>query len=212
MMGLIMLMFLAVYVLISIWVVRRVKTYARANGKSATRWGWGAALGMYMLVFWDWIPTVAAHKYYCETQAGFWVYKTPEQWKQENPGVMEELVSYNKNPGGFNVDWPSKFQGDSGNYTNTNFVNQRFNLIVRHNGKLLFNRWRHEQELVDSKTSLVLARYVDFSTSQDQPEAGWVGWKFWLYSGFTGSRYCSGGRDWLNNFGKFYIQFKGTEK
>ena len=47
---------------------------------------------MYLLVFWDHIPTLLLHKYYCATKAGFWVYKTPEQWKKENPGVAKTLT------------------------------------------------------------------------------------------------------------------------
>lgn len=127
------------------------------------------------------------------------MYKTVDQWKTENPGGMEELVA--------NRGEPSARQGDMVNYTDTYFVSQRFNLKVRHNGPFLFNRWRHERELVDTKTHVVLARYVDFSTSQEQRQAGWSGWKFWL-----DSRNCIDGRDQLINFGKFYLQFKGAEK
>lgn len=154
---------------------------------------------MYLIPFWDWLPTVATHQYYCATEAGFWVYKTPEQWRKENPGVMEGLVA--------NKGAPSTRQGDMQNYTDTYFVNQRFNLIVKNNGQFLFNRWRHEREIVDTKTHTVLARYVDFSTSQEQRQAGWSGWKFWL-----DSRNCIADRDQLIKFGKFYLQFKGAEK
>jgi len=47
---------------------------------------------MYLLVFWDHLPTLLLHKYYCATKAGFWIYKTPEQWKAENPEVAETLT------------------------------------------------------------------------------------------------------------------------
>jgi hypothetical protein len=43
----------AFYFVVS-WAIR----YARKNGKSAKRWGWGAAIVMYSIVFWDWIPTI----------------------------------------------------------------------------------------------------------------------------------------------------------
>jgi hypothetical protein len=42
--------------------------------------------------------TVAVHQYYCAKDAGFWVYKTLGQWKAENPGVMETLVSNKARP------------------------------------------------------------------------------------------------------------------
>ncbi len=48
---------------------------------------------MYNLVFWDLIPTKLLHKYYCATEAGILVYKTPGQWITENPGVAETLTS-----------------------------------------------------------------------------------------------------------------------
>ena len=189
----------AAYLLISIGVVAWAVSYAKKNGKSARKWGWSAALVMWLIPFWDWLPTVATHQYYCSTEAGFWVYKTLDQWKAENPGVMETLV--------VNKGEPSSRQGDMVNYSDTYFVNQRFNLIVKHNGQFPFNRWRHERELVDVKTYEVLARYVDFSTSQEQRQAGWSGWKFWL-----DSRNCISGRDELIKFGKFYLQFREAEK
>lgn len=90
-MGFVVLVALGLYLLISIGVVKGAVVYARKSGKSAIRWGFGAALLMYLIPFWDWIPTVAMHQYYCATEAGFWVYKTPEQWKQENPEVTKAL-------------------------------------------------------------------------------------------------------------------------
>jgi hypothetical protein len=172
-MGLVIILALALYIAIAIGVVLWAINYAKKNGKSAARWGWGAALGMYLMVFWDWIPTVVAHKYYCATEAGFWVYKTPEQWKKENPGVMEGLVS-NKGQVRDYVE-----NGDS--YTRTGHMNQRFNYVGKRSNQLLFNRWRHEQEIIDSKTNKTIARELDFSTSQQPLQAGWSGWKFWLY-------------------------------
>ncbi len=83
---------LLLYVIFSIIVVLIVAFIAGKKGRSALKWGIGAALVMYHLVFWDFIPTWAVYKYYCATKAGFWVYKTPEQWKAENPGVAETLT------------------------------------------------------------------------------------------------------------------------
>ncbi len=180
-MGFVIFSVMGVYFFISLVVVIGATKYAKKNKLSVKKWGWGAAFVMYMIPFWDWIPTVVAHKYYCEKEAGFWVYKTLDQWKAENPGVMEGLVE--------EEGAPSTKQGDMDNYTVTYFLNQRFNWVVKHNGRFLFNRWRHEQEAVDAKTDEVLARYINFSTSQERQQAGWNGWKFWL-----ANRNCSGGR------------------
>lgn len=159
---------LAVLILLAfILAISLARGFARRNGRSPLGWGLVGFLVVFMAIFWDWIPTVVAHKYYCSTEAGFWVYKTVDQWKAENPGVMETLVA--------NRGAPSARQGDMDNYTDTYFLNPRFNWVVKHNGQLLFNRWRHEQDVVDTKTNEVLARYVDFSTSQKRPKAGWLG-------------------------------------
>lgn len=199
MFGLIVLIAIGLYFLISVAVVRGAIGYARKHGKSAKRWGWSAALVMYLLVFWDWIPTVATHQYYCATEAGFWVYKTPEQWKAENPGVMETLVA--------NKGVSHSSQGDSDSYVDTFPINQRFNLITKHQGPFFLHRWRREDELVDTKTNETLARYVDFSTSQHRRQAGWSGWKFWL-----DSEQCIGGMDNAIKSGNWMKQFRGVEK
>ncbi|MBX3650529.1 MAG: hypothetical protein KF771_04010 [Burkholderiales bacterium] len=171
-MGLVIAGALALYLLITITVVIGAIRYAKKNGKSAKRWGCSAALVMYLIPFWDWIPTMAVHQYSCATEAGFWVYKTPEQWKKENPGVMETLIS--------NRGQVRSFSGDNDNFVRKSLMNQRFVYISKHNGPLFLNRWRYEQQIVDSKTDVVMARSVDFSTSHQRRQAGWSGWKFWL--------------------------------
>jgi hypothetical protein len=190
-MGLILLPLFALYVLISIIIVICAIIFAKKRKKNVFLWGGVAAFIMYNLVFWDWIPTVAVHKYYCSTQAGFWIYKSLDQWKAENPGVIETLTPYK----GKQLDRI----GDMKNYKDTYHLNQRFDLIVKHNGKYFINRWRHEQEIIDTKNNEVLARYIDFSTSQERIQAGWAGWKLWL-----ASQHCSGG---ALNYGKM-IQFE----
>lgn len=92
MIALVLMAAFAVYLIISILVVIGVAALAKKRGRSPFRWGIVAALAMYHLVFWDFIPTYVVYKYYCNTKAGFWVYKTPEQWKAENPGVAETLT------------------------------------------------------------------------------------------------------------------------
>ncbi|SDE53731.1 hypothetical protein [Desulfuromonas thiophila] len=92
MIGLLFIAAAVVYLIISIGVIRLVVRWAKKRGRRPVLWGFVAALVMYHLVFWDFIPTYALYKYYCATKAGFWVYKTPEQWKTENPGVAETLT------------------------------------------------------------------------------------------------------------------------
>lgn len=90
MIGLLIIGFFVVYLAVSIVVVVVAANIAKKHGRSPWRWGGLTTFVMYNLVFWDFIPTLAAHKYYCETQAGFWIYKTPEQWKAENMELTAE--------------------------------------------------------------------------------------------------------------------------
>lgn len=198
-MGFVIFGAMALYLVLAIFVVTGAISHAQCHGKSAKRWGWGAALVMYLIPFWDWLPTVATHQYYCATEAGFWVYKTPEQWMKENPGVMETLVN--------NKGAPSKRQGDVLNFTDTDFLNQRITNVLKKSGPYLFNGWRWEQEVVDSKTNEVLARSVGFSTGN-----GNIGGKpplgFWLQrNGCTGGSAVNDSR-----FHAFRRRFLGRQK
>jgi hypothetical protein len=159
------------YLLIFIAVVRWAIRYARNNGRNTKRWGWSAALAMYLIPFWDWLPTVATHQFHCARVAGFWVYKSLDQWKAENPEVVKTLVATR--------DAPSA----NGAY----ILNQRFNWVVKKTGPLLFNLWRWEQQVVDSKTNEMLARYIDFSTGNGNI-GGEPPIKFWLQT-----EHCIGG-------------------
>ncbi|MDD4964461.1 MAG: hypothetical protein PHI11_11150 [Gallionella sp.] len=198
-MGFVIFMVIGAYLLISFGVMAWAISYAKKSGKGAIRWGMGAALVMFLIPCWDWIPTVVVHKYYCEKEAGFWVYKTLEQWKVENPGVMETLV---ENPISI------KHVGNGNDFTDTIELNQRFAHVHRFKGPLKFNLWRIETEIRDIKNGEVIAREIDFSTSQERRRAGWSGWKFWL-----DSERCSveSHRD-NGSFGKITTQFGGAIK
>ena len=92
-------------------------------------------------------------------------------------------------------------------YTDTYFINDRFNWVVRKSGPFPFNRWRWEQEVVDAKTSTVLARYVDFSTG-----SGFIGGpprmaKFWLQTD-----HCNRGENNLGQMYSYQHSVRGSEK
>lgn len=138
-------------------VVPMAVRYAAKHGRSKWRWGIGAFLLVYLPIFWDWIPTVATHQYYCAKDSGFWVYKTLDQWKAENPGVMEGLV-YNKGA-------PSTRQGDMDTFTDTYLLNQRISFIVQ---QLRVFPWlpvyRIEETVADVQGNDVLARDTTFGS------------------------------------------------
>ncbi len=148
----------------------------------------GAIIGfliVFLPVFWDWIPTIVVHKYYCAKDSGFWVYKTLDQWKAENPGVMETLV--------VNKGAPSRYErfDDGHGETSTYLLNDRFNWIVTQQDFSAFLPIiRVEQQVKDVNTGEVLARYTNYGAGNSvKNTVGPPGpLKFWLHNA-----YCSGG-------------------
>jgi len=194
-MGLVIFGAMALYLVISIVVVIWAIHHAKKQNKSVKRWGWSAALVMYLIPFWDWIPTVATHQYYCATEAGFWVHKTPEQWGNENPGVLETLAYRKDMP---HIQTP---------YGAATVLNERFIHLYKYDGPFPLNRWRMQTEIRDRKNGDLIAREINFSTSQHRRQAGWSGWKFWL-----SNEQCDieSHRD-LGAFDKITAQLEGTK-
>jgi len=90
-MGLVVFAAIGLYLVLAIFVVTSVIRDAKKLGKSTYLWGWGAALVLYLIPFWDLLPTLATKHYQCANNAGFFVSKSVDQWKIENPEVMETL-------------------------------------------------------------------------------------------------------------------------
>src|SRR5215470_13824712 len=100
-MGLVVLFVILLYV--AVLVVATILGYRFGARRGwSTRKRWLAAVAGFMLiflpVFWDWLPTIWLHSYYCEKQAGLSVYRTPEQWMQANPGITETLIQFRPAP------------------------------------------------------------------------------------------------------------------
>jgi hypothetical protein len=190
---------IGLYLLLSIVVVALTVRYAKKEGRSATLWGCGAFLLMYLIPFWDWIPTVVTHRYYCSKEAGFWVYKTVERWKSENPGEMDKFVAYEH--------VPSSRPGDTSDFVVTYTLHQRIDLVSRKTGPLPVNRWRWEQTVVDRKNNEVLARSIQFFSGNGKV-GGEIPLKFWLQSGG-----CAGGSAIEDaQFHRYYLQFLGKRQ
>jgi hypothetical protein len=194
---LIVLVFVAFAVVISVAVV-----FAARTGRSKWRWAMGGFLLVYLPIFWDWIPTVAMHQYYCATEAGFWVYKTLDQWKAENPGVAEALVANEGAP--FKS---GRFDDEHGyGEKRTYFLNDRFNwIVIQQDISSLLPFIRTEQQVLDVKKNEVLARYVDFGTGNSvEKTIGPPGpLKFWL-----SNQHCRGG---AMNDGRLYHFFSAAK-
>jgi hypothetical protein len=104
MMFLAYLFFFLIYLGVAVALVRLAARAARSRGRKGWHWGLPVAVILYLVPFWDHIPTWVIHKYLCATEAGFWVYKTPEQWRAENPGVAEMLTWRERSPSFSNAD------------------------------------------------------------------------------------------------------------
>lgn len=148
-------------------VVPLAVRYAAKHGRSKWRWGIGAFLLVYLPIFWDWLPTVAAHRYYCAKDSGFWVYKTLEQWKAENPGVIGGLVEDRTTPS-FRV-------GNDENHTDTHSLNQYFSWKnEKHRTIAVLPIYRWQDELIEKKNNHVVARRIGFSAGEGKDSL-----KFW---------------------------------
>jgi len=152
-MGLVIFFVFALYLLLSLGVVALVKRYARNNNKNEKRWGWGAVLVMYLLVFWDLIPVYAVHAYQCNANAGFNVYKNLDEWKQENPGLAETLTPIK------NAKWQRE-----GNITRVP-LNQRF-VWQTTKERVWHIVYEKDEKIIDTETNEVIAQYIDYYTTQ----------------------------------------------
>ena len=188
-MGLVIFIAMGLYLLLSFGVVAWAISHAKKNGKSTKRWGWSAALVMYMIPFWDWIPAVAIHQLFCAKDSGFWVYQTLDQWKAENPGVIFF-------PGGRSTT----LRKDEDGYKEIHPLNQRLNWVIElHGVSRVLQVSKREEALVDTKNNQILVKFFDFSRG-DQSSTGAL--KFWLVSND-----CNGGEIYRIRMGKLIDEF-----
>ena len=152
MMGLLAMIIFALYLLVCIVAILLGRKQARKWGYKRWHGGLLAALIMYSLAFWDLLPVYAVHAYQCKNNAGFTVYKTLEQWKQENPRVAETLV-------------PAI---DSNRIQTRNTI--QYQLNQRFIKRVVYEKVWHivrkmDDRIIDTQTGEVLAQYIDFSAS-----------------------------------------------
>ena len=209
MFGLVVVVVGLIYLAVLIAVTRFAYSAAKKRGYSKAKCRLAAAGGfliVYLPLFWDHIPTVVTHQYYCVTEAGFWEYKTVDQWKGENPGVMEGL------PAPRSTGSPTKYDQFDDGYgeTFTYLLNERFNwIIAQHDISSMLPIIRTEQQVKDIEKNEVLARYIDYSTGNSvKTPIGPPGpLKFWLRS-----QHCIGGANNQDNLRGFRDHFYGSKK
>jgi len=127
-------------------------------------------LVMYLIPFWDLIPTLVAHKYYCDAQAGVVVHKTPEQWRIENPGVLNTLKPYEKS---------EMIDSQFGRVSKSN---DRFGSVVSVEKVGSFPVRKSYFAIIDIINEEIIYEKIDFVRGYGQFNVGANGWwKFWLY-------------------------------
>jgi hypothetical protein len=173
MLGLMVLLAIGFFLLLLIGLPLLVSSLAKRSGagnKVATSLAVAGFLLIFLSVFWDAIPTWIAFKYYADKEAGLKVYKTLEQWKQENPGVAEKIQQV-------------KFDGSISKFGKELYpMNERFGVTVPNSRKLFLSVQIAEKEVIDLKTGEVMARYAGVGSGNTGGFAsggeGW--WKVWL--------------------------------
>jgi hypothetical protein len=153
MIGLIILLIAGTYIAIWILVVRfsyRLTFRVTESKKKSFSIAATFFLIMYLIPFWDLIPTLIMHKYYCSTQAGFWIYKTPEEWISENPDMV--------NPFKNNENSSIQYLNNGLRYE----VNNRVYYEVRRSDNVFHAINKKEELLKDRIDDSVLAKKIDF--------------------------------------------------
>lgn len=59
--------------------------------KRAAAYAFIGFLIVYLPLFWDHIPTLLLHRYYCAKDAGLTVYLSPEQWLKEHSAELDQV-------------------------------------------------------------------------------------------------------------------------
>lgn len=81
-----------VYLLIMIAVVSSAwKRGRKTSRKRAFGYAVLGFLAVYLPLFWDHLPTLVMHQYYCAKDAGVTIYKTPEQWIKVHESELDKL-------------------------------------------------------------------------------------------------------------------------
>jgi hypothetical protein len=108
---------------------------------------------IFLPVFWDTMPTLWMHQYYCETEGGLVIRKSLAEWESENPNIAQTLE-------------PASITQNQRALSENKYaikLNQRFQLLIEEDRRP-FSIKRRRERVVDIDTNEVLAEYANFST------------------------------------------------
>ncbi|WXG55517.1 MAG: hypothetical protein ROD09_11900 [Candidatus Sedimenticola sp. (ex Thyasira tokunagai)] len=187
-----------VYLIISILVVRYFVKVARKRNIKGWKFGVPAALIMYSFVFWDHVPTLVLHKYYCATEAGLFIYKSPEQWIIENNNIIDSITWKKRGSGPF-ADIPDGVTDKDGVYRQ--ILNERFKRETRSVKKSMLPITIRKTEITDYVVDMVVVKMtvVDSGYGGLGAGTGINSWKIWVNPGL-----CTTGSD---DFKEIYIKY-----
>jgi hypothetical protein len=154
--GMLFILFLLASICLLIFVIWLVARLARQRGRRGWLYGTTVFFAVLGLLFWDWLPMEISYKNKCENEAGLAVYKTPEEWKAENPGVWETLT-LQPNPR------RDSAQIERGSLTRW-WLNERFTVehyIIKHRFSIIEDRIY----IIDSKHNTPVAGYTNFESA-----------------------------------------------
>ena len=109
------------------------------------------------------VPATVVGTYGCFTEAGFELYKTPEQWRTENPGAAETLER-------IRGDNQKEYQIAEGHRRRIFHLNDRFDWVIDMPREAK-NLVRSVETVVDTANGEVMARRIDYV----QQGIGWLG-------------------------------------
>jgi hypothetical protein len=98
------------------------------------------------------IPPIMAMDENCQ-YAGLWVYKTPDKWVRENPGVAETLIRESEQ-----IDHQLNETTSQRIY----HLNQRFDWVIEVSTTVTKDVHREIQTIVDRKTNDIMAKHIDY--------------------------------------------------
>jgi hypothetical protein len=156
--GLIVLGAMMLYVVLCIVFVKYIRRQFPEHRRLA---GWAALLLFNLPLLYELLPASVAQSWHCHRDAGFWLYTTPEQWKERNPGVAETLERVKGQE--------TKPLGE-GRFRRIYHLNTRFDWVFD-TREILHNLYRVEETVVDTATGEVMARHLSYF----QRDLDWFG-------------------------------------
>lgn len=147
---------------------RKGKAQGGGNSK-ALGFAFLGFLGVYLPVFWNWIPVALTHRSLCNLDAGFTAYVTPEQWATENNNSLSRLI-------GMDLDEISDSKSRSKNISQYRFFG---GLLVEETTTDIFHRYgvefrRNESKTIDGLSNKTLTRRVNYSVGDREDIRVWL--------------------------------------